>query len=303
MIQRSALRCRAMQLFLLCSVSISNAGEVVSANDIKSVLPWSRLQYSAKAFFVSLELDIHLQHILRDEAQKRLIPSTTSCALPEGILNLVELGVTTEVLGRRTETSTIMNSDSSVIQNSALRSGNKNRQRSFRYCADEIIVQKRRPLSRDEEKRIWSEWSDVRETSFQSQTLAPAPITEAEALFYRLAMLDSPAVGDTLHLYFYEKGRVTDLSAFVSGRKSVRVRFKERTLSGTVKVKKSIDALVLKINARPYGEEANSKSASLGFNGDWVAYYDPERHVILEMVGKVDYLGTIHIKLDRLDKR
>ncbi|AMO68394.1 hypothetical protein AZF00_08800 [Zhongshania aliphaticivorans] len=301
--RNSKLTFHTIVLCVLGSTTMAQAESSLSKGDGDPILPWSRLQYSAKALFVSLELDVHLQHILRDEAQKRLIPSTASCAIPEDILNLVELGVTTEVLGRHTETSTIMTSDSSVIQNSALRSGNKNRQRSFRYCADEIVVQKRRPLSRDEEKRNWSEWSDVREMSLQSQTLAPAPITEAEALFYRLAMLDAPELGDTLHLYFYEKGRVTDLSASVSGRKSVRVRFKERTLSGTVKVKQSINALVIEISARPYGEETNSKSDSLGFKGDWVAYYDPERHVILEMVGKVDYLGTIHIKLDRLDKR
>ncbi len=273
---------------------------------------WTNLQYKASLLFISLKANVSYQTLTSEQANQQLnIDKTTAKEWPVSTLNH-QITMQTDLLGTHSAIDLIMNNSGSAIQRTSLMTGRKNYYHQINYLNGIINSIKKRPLKKNEKHLGFKNWTDTSINNFQLNSVQQELlITEAEAIFYIIATSKMSKPGDKYTSYVYDKNGITQLNFVAQDYKSIKTKYyryvgntkkrikgKEKTLRIRLSAMRYISKSDMKSNNKHNKVQQNKKSFSfLGYKGDIDLYVDLDTRVILQLKGKVDYLGSVSIKL------
>ncbi|MEH6551319.1 MAG: hypothetical protein V7711_05400 [Pseudomonadales bacterium] len=263
---------------------------------------WNTLTYSATKFLMSLDTHVHFERSAAETASAELLSVPEGDAVMPAASEVMKFTLSTEIMGRHTETSLWMNPDATVLQRNTVRTGKKERFKALRFLPDSVYTSRSRPANKGEEGTPYSQWTN---TSGNYDEIAAAeqdlPLTKAESLFYLVAASDLAKVGDTLIAYVYEEEGTVQVQLKVEEQVSLKASFIEHSSEGDRKLSEKIDTLRIRVSASPYADNTSGAEFEfLGYKGDIDLFLDPQRNVVVQVAGKVDPVGAVTIKLKEI---
>lgn len=269
-------------------------------------LRWSRLDYRASKFFVTLTAEVEIEVVERAAARAALVEPPAGEGLQPSA-DLLRLGIDSRLLGRENRIDLWLEprTGASLQRRELQRAGrlDRNRVRTYRYAAAGVHRFTRRPVNADELERPPAEWSDA-DDSYDGFTLVSEPrlpITEPSALFYVLSTAGLGARGDALDVPVYSKGRLFSVEVLVTSRTRIAADYVVERGGAESRVSGDVDALELTLRSRAVrrGEEAPELEL-LGLRGDVTVFLDPELRVPIELRGDLRWAGRGRIRLERV---
>jgi len=267
-------------------------------------LSWSRLEYSATKFFLSVRTAAEIVPRHSQQLRTELIaPTRGDPKFPVGPeayeLTLATNGVGTDALIR-----VWFDDYGSVLQRSSLYSGKKQWYRVYRYTSDGAYSLKKRP--RENERGSTHEgWTDTTEDFYPyTQPRDGLLITEGEVIFYLLAMAPLRDVGDTFEFLVFSTHGLDLARLTVREVTTFPIDVVEQSAQGEQALDTDVDALLLTLHAQPYNYSSDANQFEfLGLRGDIDIMLDAVTHIPLRVTGQVDYLGEVNINLRRIVKK
>lgn len=267
-------------------------------------LSWSRLEYSATKFFLSVRTAAEIVPRRSQQLRTELIaPTRGDPMFPAGAeayeLTLATHGVGTDVLIR-----VWFDDQGSVLQRSSVYSGKKQWYRIYRYTAEGAYSLKKRP--RENERGSTHEgWTDTAEDFYPY--VRPRDgllVTEGEVIFYLLATAPLRHVGDSYEFLVFSTHGLDLAKLTVREATTFPIDVEEQSTHGKRTLNAEVDALHLTLHAQPYNYSSDANQFEfLGLRGDIDVMLDAVRRVPLRVTGQADYLGQINIDLRRIVKK
>ena len=107
--------------------------------------------------------------------------------------------------------------------------------------------------------------------------------------------------GDKIQVPVFSRNHLILVEVTVEGVGKARVDYVETSPSGKRKVKKTVEALRLKIDSRHLDPDSDEGDFEfLGLRGDVEILLDKTTRVPLQVSGRVPVAGSVHIRLQRV---
>lgn len=295
---------RPLQALIMLLTTLSHAALAEKlAIDPASFRPVS-LAYHASKLFISARTQVTLNARTSAEVAADLFPAPERAApTPRGEQVIVQ-SLKTQVLGRDSDVTAWINPDGTLLQMSAINSGHKDRYRRYTYETDQVYSLKRYPVNDTERSQGWTSWSRSEEDLY---AIEPAhqglALTEAEALFYLVSVIDWSQASGTREVILFDPDGLIRLTLRFDGEDRVKADFRETIGTESRDVDGEIVVQRVRMDAAPLEPGRGPQDFDfLGYKGGVDLYIDPQRHAILQLKGRYDYLGEVIIRLDRLER-
>ncbi len=265
---------------------------------------WENLRYNASKFFVSFNAKVHYQLLTKEQANLSLNAKNTTHKIHwQTTTTNPQITLKTDVLGIHSTIDLLMNKSSKALQRTSLRTGRKNYYHQLNYGINNISSFKSRPENKKEKHTSYTQWSNKNEETYPLAANDKAlPLTETEAIFYLISAAKLEKIGDHYTSYIYDKNGTIQLNFNAQAMTKLKVRYRAHFNGKTKKIRAKVNVLRIKISAHRYHDAKNDSHFSfLGYKGDINLYVDVKKRIILQLKGKIDYVGSVAIKLKEVD--
>jgi len=261
---------------------------------------WKALHYRLSLLFVSAEADITIRQASNQELQKNLL-NPPGVALKIADQPLYQLSITTDNLGRKSDTQVWYSGDFKMIQLSRFDSGKRYRRKVFRYLPDGFWSYQRSPKN-DDEIEDESRWSVEETKSVQKPAeLKSVEVIEDSLLFHLVSVLPLRKKGDSYQYYSYINDAVFLNRLQVVGKKDVDVDFVEKFPDHDKWREGETELVHIKVHATAVDAKNQEDFEIMGLKGDLSLFVDPNTGVLVQLSGHVDYLGQVDIALYKVE--
>lgn len=307
-----------MRAFLYLAAAMLAAGAAESAAYDPSAVAWTRLELEASKFFLTARSVVELAGRPSAEAIAELLsvpPAPVGGSVPaahswggDQAMGLAPRGgetfrvdIRTRMLSRNSRIRFWFDpGDARALQRvSHDLTRKKLRHRTYRYTRGGVFSRTLRPTD-GERDRPYIGWSGVTDQVFAfAADVGGAIVTEPAALLYLIPAGSFRAPGDRERLRVFTRGRVRQVDVTVTARERIDVDYVEVSVGGERLVKGDVEAL--KVQIRPHAEAGEDQGGFklLGLEGDIDIYLEPQTRALLLMRGKVDFAGTVRLRLKR----
>ncbi|WP_250657785.1 hypothetical protein [Alkalimarinus coralli] len=288
--------CFTLLFAILCTSSVQ------ASEGTPEDLTWKSLKYAGSKFFISLDTEVNVEMISKEQAKGELITPKEGEGKAPISDKIVKINVKNSVVGSDTDFTVWMEPDTTVLQRTSIYGGIKKWYRTYRFMTDKVYSDKRKPANGDEKDQPWSAWTDIAQGFFKlDDTEQKATISESEALFYLIGTAGLKKTGDSAELNMYDRGGVIKAVVNVIGAKRVFVDYRINKDGETTRVRKKVVALEAVVDAKSIKEGGNlEKFKFLGYKDDVRLLIDPKLNAILEISGAVEYVGDVTIRLENI---
>ncbi len=301
------LFCIPMGLFL----TELGAGAAFAAGLDPGRLQWSRLEYRASKFGISLTAEVELDAVPAAQAAAAFVSAGGERGLAPRGRETLRMVLDSRLPGRESTVAFWFEPDTAgALQREQLETGRKarrNRHKVARFTGGGVFHVVRRPTD-GEVGLPHQRWSEGSEDFQRFQGLDGAAVTEPAALFYVLAVGGLERPGDRVSLPMISKGRLFHVDLEVAGSERVRADYRVEGPQGRQEVDGPVEALHVRLTPRPLGgggseEDSDAVFEFLGLRGDVDLYLDPALRAPVLISGQLRWVGRGHIRLQRLVRR
>ena len=267
-------------------------------------LYWKNLRYNASKFFVSFNAKVQYQLLTKAQANLSLKDKNKTDKINWQTTNVnPQITLETDVLGIHSTINLLMNEQSKALQRTSLSTGRKNYYHQLNYGTKNISSIKSRPKDKKEKHLNYTQWSNKNEKTYPlSANDKVLPLTETEAIFYLISAAKLEKTGDHYTSYIYDKNGTIQLNFDAEAMTKLKVKYRAHFNKKTKRIKTKINVLRIRVSASRYHDaKQNSHFSFLGYKGDIDLYIDVKKRIILQIKGKIDYVGTVSIKLKEVD--
>lgn len=294
----------------LLTLAVAVAVLVIAGRPARGQLPvsfdpervaWSRLEYKASKFGLSITSRISLGTVSTKRAEEDLIPAGEYPGISPAGPEVLRLRILSSVLGRDSTSDLWFDPLRAVAyQTVQLTTGSRHRYRAYRFTDRGVYSLLRKP-EKGQEQLSPDLWSDTHGQHFPHPKWAGERlvVTSPTALFYILSVADLSRVGDHLEIPVFSRTNVDLLIIKVEEVERLKVNYVDVSAAGEKRIKVRMDTLRLSLRARPLDASASSEFELIGLQGDVEIHLDPRTRVPLEISGRVPRAGKVRIRLKR----
>ena len=300
----------ALRLFVLCSMTLSAFALISPAaqgTDIRldqidpGRVQWHQVEFRAKKLGFSADTGIEFTTVSAAEAGRELVEMSEGTGLAPSS-DVLLMTVSSKGLGRDSRTRLWIDpEDTAAYQREQVDSGKKARYRAVRFSDRGVATTTRRPNSGEETKDN-QQWTNASAGYAAFPHWAGTDLTVAESLsvFYVLSAAPFEKQGDRVQVPTFSKNNLLLLELTLMGRQKVKVDYIEQSGSAERRVKGSVEALEILVDAKHLDPDSNEAHMEfMGLGGDITILLDPTTRVPLEVSGKVKVAGNVKIRLQR----
>lgn len=262
---------------------------------------WSGLRMEATMMLVSMTVELGIERYDSEIQGPDLRIPMEGRAVPPGE-RVVGLNFETDGLGRRNKTKLILDADSgAALQRTSRDSGNKHKQRVYRFTDLGAYRWTRRPRP-SEEDRGPDAWSRLdSEMRHYPSGIADQTVTEAGGLIYLVSASTLEKTGDFFDILAYSSSNdvVQKVRVEVESPKRTRVSYRRIGKSTNQRVSDKIDLIRVRIKGSPFDPDNDDEFELLGLR-DVEILIDPGTRMPVELSGKVPYFGRITFELKEM---
>jgi hypothetical protein len=292
-----------LSVLLLCATSfIAGAIAASAQSEVTTYTPdriqWKQLSYKASKMGVKAESDVFLRVIPASEAEGGLIAAEGDAVEIAGD-RVAEIKIENFVKGTDSDTVLLLDPQTAgAYQRSQVtRSKKKNFQRTYRYLANGVFVERRIPKgAATGDPNSWPV-SNTRTIPFASGV--SGVVSEGMALFYILTAADFQEVGDKLYFYNFDRDGMSEVVMTVEELMPWKVDYIEVSAGKERRVKETRQVARLTISGESVGE-GEGAFEFLGLHGEIEIFADPDLRVPIAVRGKVPVAGNMTVDLDRI---
>ncbi len=297
-------------LFSLSAIIFANDAPPSTQAESKKLnianLSWSKLRYTASKMFISFNTDVEASILDNAQTNALLIDTdkTGERLLTASDQNL-KISMHSSFLGQTANIDFIMNDQGTALQRSSLNTGSRLRYRRFRYLPGGAWSIKRYPKEKERDLP-WQQWSQKTIDRYHVNVAdnAQMSLSEAEALFYFASVVPFEKKGDHFTTYMFDDNNAIKLDMTAEYAKQLFVDFDVHSKGHSENIDRKIEVIKVRVKATPYpASDQKADFSFLGYKGDIDLYIDPKRHIIVELAGKADHVGDIHIRLQEVTLR
>ena len=262
---------------------------------------WSRIDMSASKMLLSMRVRVQLSRNVDDLSDGRLRRPLKGLPIPSG-KHVIAMEFDSEGLGRRSDVELLLNSDDgAALQRTSDDSGNKLRRRIYRFTDIGAYRWTWKPLSGEEDSApdAWSDQdSEMRPFSIPSSQQS---ITEAGGLIYLIAASQLERPGDHFEAMAFSSSsdEVQKVRVEAMSSERTKVNYKEVTGNGTLRQKKRMDLLRIRIQGM-LADPGDAENFELLGMRQVEILIDPGTRTPLELSGTVPFFGRVRFSLDEL---
>lgn len=264
-------------------------------------LAWTRAEYTANKFFVTVNVDVDLSVQPVAAASAAMLPAPGHTALPVGEAPVVLSTIVNKVVGQHTTVNLWSRPDFQTLQRTALYTGRKYWYRLFRYTDDGVYSLKRRPAD-GEQKRDVAQWSERNEDFYPHVAeWKGRVITEPEVLFHYLAVTPISTATPDFEFLTMDRGQALRVVLNVDGTRRVDHAYEIVGAQGGKRNDAAVDAVRLRMHVAPLSKDAQASEVKfLGLTGDVELLVDPQRRLVVELSGNAEHVGEVKFILRRV---
>ncbi len=280
----------------LMSLFLATAG--VAADYDPDAVAWSRLELEATKFFITARAEVELAGRPASEAVAELLDPGDHLALAPRGARSFRLDLRTRILSRDSRVRFWFDpGDARALQRSSHDVSKKRlRHRTYRYLDGAVFSRTLQP-DEGEEAKPYQSWSRVDDKIFVSQA-GGAVVTEAAALLYLIPAGPFHTTGDRRQVRVFTRGKVREVDVEVAAKEHIEVGYAK--VAGASEAAVDGEVEVLRVAVRPRSsDEKDDDFKLLGLEGDIDIFLEPETRVPLLVSGRIDFVGTVHLRLKR----
>lgn len=266
-----------------------------------SHLAWTRAEYAATKFFVTVNVDVDLTVQPAAAAAAAMLPAPGHTALPVGAPPVVLSTIVNKVVGQHTTVKLWSRPDFQTLQRTALYTGRKYWYRLFRYTDDGVYSLKHRPADGEQERDV-AQWSERNEDFYPHLAeWKGRVITEPEVLFHYLAVTPISTATPDFEFLTMDRGQALRVMLNVDGTRQVNHAYEIAGAQGGKRNDAAVDAVRLRLHVAPLSKDAQASDVKfLGLTGDVELLVDPQRRLVVELSGSADHIGEVKFILRRV---
>lgn len=264
-------------------------------------LAWTRAEYAASKFFVTVNVDVDLSVQPVAGASAAMLPAPGHTALPVGTAPVVLSTIVNKVVGQHTTVKLWSRPDFQTLQRTALYTGRKYWYRLFRYTDDGVYSLKHRPADGEQERDV-AQWSERNEDFYPHfAEWKGRVIAEPEVLFHYLAVTPISTATPDFEFLTMDRGQALRIVLNVDGTRQVNHPYTLAETQGEKRNDAAVDAVRLRMHVEPLSKDAQASEVKfLGLTGDVELLVDPHRRLVVELSGSADRIGDVKFILRRV---
>lgn len=235
------------------------------------------------------------------KASKLFISAKTQVKLAQVAPGMAEISFDTQALGRRTTDAIRFRLvDAATQTRRKQKHGNKPYAKLYRFGEGTVTMERAEPADVDEATGSHETWSHRRNETFEAPPGVCRKVVDPSVVLYLAAARTWYVGSPPFRVCTFSDGRFSRLVVGVAGEEEIRVSYEIADEDGVARVDEKVTALVLTLDAESLVGEGNDQLDVLGLEEDVRMYVDPATGAPLRFTGKMDNLGSVEVKLQRL---
>lgn len=263
---------------------------------------WSALEFSASKLLLSARAEVTARIVPAAAVTGQLVATPAGEPLRPG-REVLEMSYQASGFGRSSTTTLWADPGTgAMLQQVALDTSGRLRERTYRYTDIGAYHYTRRPADHREESRPPTAWTDLSEgMRAYSAGAAGQSVTAATVLLWLVAAADLSRSGDRLEVLAFSRRHVNRVTIEVTGYRTASIDFTEQRPADKPRRRRGkVEAIALRLNGKPLDASADDEPFELlGLQGDLELLLDPSTRAPLQLRGRVRIAGDVTVRLRR----
>jgi hypothetical protein len=262
---------------------------------------WSRLEFGAQLFLISLSADVEYGKVAAGEASEQFYDPEGKPLLMPGDGQVSVLTMDSDNFGRKSRVRFWFEPDLTALEVDKTESGRKNYVKAYRYAEDGVYRRDYYPLE-GEKDLPYAQWSKIEYHEYpHPEELEDISVTDNAVLFYAASAANLAKPGDSLAFYTFGKKHLNRIELRVEAVQEIAVDYVEVGPNGERQVDETIPALRISVTPSSVGESTGENEFEfLGLKEDVKVYVDPRTRVPLQISARMNVVGSVSVYLKRV---
>ena len=305
------LTCLMLVLLSALMADVCPAQSPLSIQFDPDRLPWRRLSYKADNFFGKVATDVRLEALPAKAAADLLLPVPKMDALQPSGATVISITVDFQInpligsIENLTTRSLCNPRDGAALQRVRLRQGDKVWQKSYRFQADGVYHERKRPVGKKKQEMPLDQWKTFEQRMYEYQpnhSECPA-VLEPSELLYLVSVVDFRAHKSPLSICVFDKQHLHRITMTAGGTRQLKVNYLERSPGRKTRREGPID--VVKISFQPRTMDSDNTKGEeysfMGLQGDFDLYVAVATHIPVQIDGQIPGIGKLHFRLSEVE--
>jgi len=276
-------------------------------------VPWTRLSYQAKTFWVEVITQIRLESMSATEVEASLLSSPRGVPLKASSPKSYKIDLEMFVDSIFHSPIKVVNQvwfnphDATALGRIRLKRGEDDFKKVYRFTKQGVFRHRREPKDQQETPQNPENWTDVKDTfySYNLAKLGCPNVSERLVLVYIVSAAEILKSDKPLTLCIFGKRQLHHARLRPLGLQSLKIDFVEKKQQATIRRQGKIDAFKIALETQPLESdlEEMEKFSFLGFHEDIVIFIDPVSKLPIQVSGKIPKVGNSTLKLKEVQLR
>lgn len=242
---------------------------------------------------------------LEFKASKLFVSATTRVELGQVAPGVAEVSLETKALGRKTTDSVRFQlADARTLERRKRKHGNKPYAKLYRFQPNGVTMERSEPANIDEATGNDSSWSRRKSETFELPPASCSSVVDPSVVLYLAAAKTWRLGAPPYSVCTFSQGKFSRLVIDVAGQEEIRVEYESEDSDGRSERRSgTVRAWVLELAAKSFQGSEQDQLEILGLEEDVRMYVDPQTGAPVRFAGKMDKLGRVEIRLQRLVER
>ena len=298
-------------LLMLCSLfAIHSSAGAQPISDFRldtHRVPWSRLSFHAKNFWVEVSTDIQMKSLRASLLDDVLLASPRGIPIQPQTSQVNEITMNTIIDPRFRSAIKINNriwfniADASALGRIRLRRGEDDFKKMYRFTDRGVFRHRIEPKDKKEASLKPEQWTDVKDSfyAYDRIQLGCPDVTERSVLIYILSAATAAQIDNGLWMCVFGKRQLHRVQLRPQGVERLEVSYLEKKANTARQQKRRIKAFKVALTSNPMASVLNDSEnfSFFGFHKDIVLYIDTTLGLPLRVRGIIPGFGKASLEL------
>ena len=297
-------------IYLLCSGSLPEkiwAKSIAFPKlDVKRV-PWTRLSFHAKNFWVEVSTDIQLKSLPASIVADLLLATPKGTPIKPASPKISHMKINTTIDPRFRSPVSLQNriwfnpADATALGRIRLRRGEEDFKKIYRFTKQGVFRHRMEPKNKKEVSLAPEKWTDIADSfyPYDQARLGCSGVSERSLPIYILSAASTSKLPDSMSLCVFGKRQLHRVTLRKAGEHPIHVSFIEKNLQRETHKKGIVNTIKFTLTSEPLESDLKEDEnfSFLGFRKDISIYIDPVTHLPIQATGIIPTVGKVKLNL------
>jgi hypothetical protein len=270
-------------------------------------IPWARLSFHAKNFWVEVSTDIQMKSLRASDLDAVLLASPKGIPIKPQTPQLNEMTINTTIDPRFRSPVKIHNriwfnpTDASALGRVRLRRGEDDFKKMYRFTDQGVFRHRIEPKDKREARLEPDKWTDIKDTfyPYDLNQLRCTGVSERSVLIYIISAAAISKSNKPLTICIFGKRQLHRVQLRKEGILPIKINYIEKNQQVETRKEGTLKALKMVVTAKPIEPhlEDGENFSFLGFHKDITIYIDPTSGLPVQASGIIPTVGKADLKL------